>query len=106
MPKPKKTKKGKEEGSIKKVFGLIGGLILIAIIQAYLTPLNPETLIENWGIGVMGFIGFTALYLISCLTDIDKLLFRPKRLWFFMIAFFMCWIIIDWTDFIIFMRGG
>ena len=98
--------KRKEEEGIKKVFKLIGGLILIAVIQAYLAPLNPETLIQNWGIGVIGFIVFSGLYLFSCLTDIEKLLLIPKKLWFFLIVFSMCWIIIDWADFILFMRGG
>lgn len=100
-----KGKTGEEEG-IRKVFKLVGGLILIAITQAYLAPLNPETLIENWGIGVMGFIIFSGMYLLSCLTDIEKLLLIPKKLWFFMIIFSMCWIIIDWADFILFIRGG
>ena len=99
------SKKG-EVGGIKKVFGLIGGLILIAVIQAYLAPLNPETLIENWGLGVIGFIIFSILYLLSCYMDIEKLLFIPKQLWLFMMIFSICWIIIDWTDFILFMQSG
>lgn len=96
----------KEEEGIKKVFKLIGGLILIAIVQAYIAPLNSEELIQNWGIGVIGFIVFSVLYLVSCLVDIEKLLFIPKKLWFFMIIFSMCWIVVDWADFILFMRGG
>ena len=101
-----KKGKGKEDKSIINVFGLIGGLILLAIIQAYIAPLNPEILIQNWGIGVIGFIIFSVLYLISCLTNLNGLLFRPKRLWFFMMVASTCFIIVDWMDFIIFMRGG
>ena len=99
------SKKGESEG-IEKVMKLIGGLILIAVVQAYLTPLNPETLIENWGLGVMGFIGFSILYLLSCYMDIEKLLLVPKKLWLFMMIFSMCWIFIDWADFISFIQGG
>ena len=97
-----KSKKGKGNEKIKAVFGILGFLILYAIIEAYILPLNSETLIQNWGIGVIGIIIFVALYLIN----IEKLLFRPKKLYFFMIMVFLCWLIKDWADFIIFMRGG
>ena len=101
----KKGKKGESEG-IEKILKLIGGLILIAVVQAYLAPLNPETLIENWGLGMIGFIIFSILYLVSCYMDIEKFLFIPKKLWLFMMIFSICWILIDWSDFISFMQGG
>lgn len=98
MPK----KQAKENKGVRNVFGIIGFLILFAVIEAYITPLNSETIVQNWGIGVIGIIVFSVLYLIN----IEKFLFRPKPLWFFMIAVSTCWIIIDWADFILFLRGG
>ncbi len=98
--------KGKKEGEgIGKILKLVGGLILVAIIQAYLAPLNPEILIENWGLGIMGFIIFSALYLMSCYMEIEKLLFIPKKLWLFMMIFSICWMVLDWADFILFIQG-
>lgn len=100
------SKKGKKEEGTKKVFKLIGAIFLYAVIFAYILPLNPETLMHNWGIGIIGVIIFSVIYLISCLTDIEKLLLRPKKLYYFMITVSICFIVGDWTDFILFMRGG
>lgn len=97
-----KSKKGKGNEKIKAVLGILGFLFLYAIIEAYILPLNPEIFIQNWGIGVVGIIVFSTLYLIN----IEKFLFRPKKLWFFMIMVSLCWLIKDWADFIMFMRGG
>lgn len=93
-------KKGNDD--IKKVLGLIGFLFLYAILFAYVFPLNPETLIHNWGIGIIGVIVSVTLYLIK----IKKLLFAPKKLFFFLISVSVCFIVGDWADFILFMRGG
>lgn len=94
-------KKGTND-NILKVLGLIGFLFLYAIITAYILPLNPETLIHNWGIGIIGIIIFVVLYLI----EIEKFWFRPKKLYFLLISVSICFIIGDWADFILFMQGG
>ena len=93
-------KKGNDD--IIKVLKLIGFLFMYAIIFAYILPLNSEVLIHNWGIGIIGIIIFVVLYLIK----IEKFWFRPKKLYFLLISVSICFIVGDWTDFILFMRGG
>jgi len=98
-----KGKKGKNlNGDIIKVLGLIGFLFMYAIMTAYILPLNSEILIHNWGIGVIGIIIFVVLYLIR----IEMFWFRPKKLYFLMISVSVCFIIGDWADFILFLKGG
>ena len=94
------TNKGNDD--IIKVIKLVGFLFLYSAMFAYVFPLNPETLIHNWGIGIIGIIVFATLYLIK----IEKILFKPKKLYFFMISISICFILGDWADLILFMRGS
>ena len=93
-------RKGNED--MIKVLKLIGFLFMYAIIFAYILPLNPETLMHNWGIGIIGIGIFVTLYLIK----VEMFWFRPKKLYFLLISVSICFVIGDWTDFILFMRGG
>ncbi len=83
----------------KTILGIIGFIIMVAIIEAWLAPLNPETYIENWGIGALGIFIFSVLYILP----IDRYLFRFKKAYKFIILYSLAWLIVDWSDFIIFL---
>ncbi len=80
-----------------KVLKVVGWAVLYGIICSTLRKMNPETIIENWGIGLIGMTIFSLLYI----TPIDKLLFRLKKFYLFMLLFSLAWLISDWSDFIV-----
>ena len=85
--------------NIKTVLGVVGFVLLVAVVEAWLAPMNPETYVENWGLGVLGIFVFSVLYVLP----IDKYLFRVKKFYLLMIFFSLAWLIVDWNDFIIFL---
>jgi len=87
-------------GMLKRAWRVIEILLwtfMLAILNETLRYLNPETLIDNWGIGLIGMMFFVSLYIIN---DIKFFLFKLNKLNFFFITFFLGWIIVDWADFI------
>lgn len=93
-------KKEKEfiEGSGKNIYYLlkiIGWAIVYGIVFDILTTINPETMVQNFQIGII-------IILIGCfffIPPVDKLLFRPKKIWRMVVLFGFAWIIADWVDF-------
>ncbi len=83
----------------KTILGIVGFIIMVAVVEAWLAPLNSETYIENWGIGVLGIFLFSVLYILP----IDRYLFRFKKVYKFIILYSLAWLIVDWSDFIIFL---
>lgn len=78
-----------------KVLKVVAWTVVYGLVVGFLIMLNPETLMENWGIGLIGMTIFSILYIIP----IDRFIFRFKKLYMFFILFFLAWLIADWTDF-------
>lgn len=71
--------------------------VFFFIVDEFLTPLNDELILENWGIGLIGMMVFIGFYII------DKIkLFVFKINWFntIMIEFFLTWVLSDSSDFL------
>ena len=92
--------------NVKDVFELAGSIILAAVTEAYFAPLNPETWVQNWGIGIIFFLTFAILYCLPISRKYKIMKKIVKKFFFFMMIFGLIWIFIDWADFILFMRGG
>lgn len=78
------------------ILKIVGIAFLYYIIIEILQPLNSEELIENWSIGLTFLIVFSALYIVP----FDNLIFRQKRLYAFMVIFWLSWFLADFLDFI------
>jgi len=90
----------KMEGKTHKSFyicKMVGWLIMLFFISEFLIALNSETIITNWGIGLIGMVVFLILYIID--NDIG-LVFKYNKFHAFMVSFFMAWLVADWDEFI------
>jgi len=83
----------------KKAF-YMGRVIVFSIfyfvVDLWLSSLNNEELIQNWGIGLIGMMIFTFLY---CVDNVNLVLFKMNKINTFMIDFFLSWILSDSIDF-------
>lgn len=70
--------------------------IVYCIIFCFLFRLNDETIVENWALGLF----FTFIFVILYLLPPGKLWLIIKRFHVFMIAFWLCWFLADYQDFI------
>jgi len=89
-----------EQKSIRdKSIYLLRNVILFSIIYSFVAGwirlLNPETWIQDWEVGMIGMVIFSALYII----DRELPLFRYDLLNEFMISFFLSWFLSDIGDF-------
>jgi len=76
---------------------VIGWAFMYALIVEHLIILNPEKMISNWAIGIMGIIAFSMLYITPA--DIN-IWFKYKRFYKFWILFWLAWFIADYQDFV------
>jgi len=92
------TREGVQEWYVgfRRVFKLLLFIFAVDFIKEYLIEVNPETLIPNWALGVVGVIIWSILYAIPY----DNVrLFRYKKLYGFFMSFSAAWLLADWSDF-------
>jgi len=77
---------------------VIGWAFMYSIIVRYSVDLNPEDLIDNWAVGIIGVIIFSTLFIIP--EDIS-IWFRFNRFYKFWILFWLAWFIADYQDYIV-----
>jgi len=66
------------------------------IVDEFLTALNNEQYIQNWGVGLIGMMIFIAFYTIQ----LDVFIFKMNKVNVSLISFFFSWILSDWQDFL------
>jgi hypothetical protein len=73
------------------VIKVLAWFFMLFIVHEFLINLNPESFIENWGIGLIGMLIFIGLFVIyDNLASVNA----------FMITFFAAWLVSDFTDFL------
>ena len=86
-------------GMERKAF-FLAKLLLFAtcyyIVDEFLTALNDETVIQNWGIGLIGMMIFIAFYCMQ----VNVFIFKINKFNATMIGFFFSWVLSDWQDFL------
>jgi len=83
---------------VKVVIYLIGYAILLAFISEVLFLLNPETVIQNWGIGLIFSTLFAFFYIVD---SIELIIFKMDRMNKWLFYFWFGWLISDYQDFLI-----
>lgn len=76
---------------------MVGWLIMLFFISEFLIALNNETIISNWGIGLIGMVVFLIFYVVD--SEIG-FVFKYNKFHAFMVSFFMAWLVADWDEFI------
>jgi hypothetical protein len=80
------------------ILKIVGFTVMYSIVKDFLILLNDESWIQNWSVGLIGMIIFSAFYIID---NIDLIIFRIDRFNEFMILFFLSWLLADLDDFLI-----